>query len=608
MAKAYSDYSIGDLKRLNLSFLVKDEDKEKEQRAAFTYLLKVAHSANIRIDDWKLLKVFGDDSEPTMVTDKKEINKRMFEKIQAMPVPTTCFGKDKLVLAKRDIISKTKGDLDDEILRKTRERDSFIEGASERYNAYLRNLRLATDRTTSLKALEILKASGELDDSVYNSIASILNNDFWQYLFMDSSYIYFGTTKEVIQTEKNVAAGVDITVNMGLLVAKLNFDSGSISVQPGLGTLLVQNNYHTHVSSRGEICWGDASDRAADYITSKQYYELFCLLQTLLLTYSSANPYVSLAGMDEYIEGAGWEDQRIDSSHSEISNRSNWTVIPSLPPLNTLTAPFCIEYRPEVGAMCIFKVNGNWSVGMYYRDRGTSARVMVSTTRRSFAQTCANIYLVKDISILSELGNMLESSVLQSDITERINEFKKWGVVAGSHIKEYGGESLFIDNLRNIEEGTVSSTWIANGNIYRRFHPLAQLELVQMPCETDELFTKRCTAFTELKAKVASNTQSRRQAVLAECPECAEEYEYVVGAADSEGDVNCFDCDHVFHVDFPETSEAVSPPPPSPPPAPTSAPTSAPTIMNIITPLGQPLRININEDGYTDTPDPIPRF
>ena len=98
MGKSYTDYTIADLKRLQLSFLVKEASTAQGQKDAFLYLNQMAYSSGIFIDAINLLEVFGDGSKPLMVTDKGEINKRLFQYKAAMPEPTDNFGLAKLEL------------------------------------------------------------------------------------------------------------------------------------------------------------------------------------------------------------------------------------------------------------------------------------------------------------------------------------------------------------------------------------------------------------------------------------------------------------------------------------------------------------------------------
>jgi hypothetical protein len=212
MAKAYKDYTIDDLIRLDLSFLVKDrvEAVSKAQAEAFTYLVSTANSCKMDIKQWKLLEVFGDEGVNLMVTDRSEINKRLFSKMGEVKKVDASSGYGFSMLQERRdaIIKATRKDYTSEI----RKAKSLIQELDEKYttvisnaNNYTRQIREAINRVSDL---EEKKLKSLTDDSTFKVIESILVNKFWQFIGIDNQdRVLFATTEYVKQEEKNPAAG-----------------------------------------------------------------------------------------------------------------------------------------------------------------------------------------------------------------------------------------------------------------------------------------------------------------------------------------------------------------------------------------------------------------
>ena len=110
----------------------------------------------------------------------------------------------------------------------------------------------------------------------------------------ETQIIIFKTTNECILRHINHAAKLDITVNLGLFLIKINFAHSHITCLPGGNNVLSNGYFHPHLNNQGQVCWGNASGTIRD---SFAIFDLKKLVETTLLVlneYNSESPHVSL--------------------------------------------------------------------------------------------------------------------------------------------------------------------------------------------------------------------------------------------------------------------------------------------------------------------------
>jgi len=319
MGKKYADYTVDDLVRLDLSFLLKDKTDEEKvaQRDAFIYLKNTARSCRIDIGNWKLLEMFGDGTSSNMVTDKAKINEILFSRIHESKEAdaTNGLGFSLLGNFKGEILEATKVDYDSVIRSHKRDLESvntYLTDYQNRVNKYIRRAR---NHHKEIDELEAKKLAGIADDTVYKAVQQILSNPYWQFIGIkdDGNKLLFATTEYVKQSLVNPAAGINIHVEYGVYYVEINLTGKLINCYPYMDSLYVYNP-HPHVSSGGTICWGNYSSTVQEHIGADRWKDVMDILQTLLTTYCGDNPYTAIETINDYYKTLFTPPEQVDSA------------------------------------------------------------------------------------------------------------------------------------------------------------------------------------------------------------------------------------------------------------------------------------------------------
>ena len=182
MGKPYADYSVNDLRRLDYSFLIKDKDDtvQEAQKEAFDYLFKMMQIQKVPTSI-KALQYFGADSN-SIVIDKGEINKRLFELRTNDDVQTNQYGLTKLEENSLEIIEVLNAS--DDSVRRKREFESYI-GTETRYindwnQKISRSLSKLVNYDRDLAEINERMEQGDYGKSMYDSLLKVLDNPFYQ--------------------------------------------------------------------------------------------------------------------------------------------------------------------------------------------------------------------------------------------------------------------------------------------------------------------------------------------------------------------------------------------------------------------------------------------
>ncbi len=306
MGKKYTEYTVDDLIRLDLSFLLKDktDDESKAQATAFSYLMNTANSCGINIREVKLLEEFGaDGSTNSMVTDKGEINKRLFTRINEIKKADASNGAGFSLLEadKKAICEASLVDYGPLIRAEERLRASS-QGELERYMRYVSQYtKTVREKSAKVAELEMKKLRGLTDDSTYKAIVEIITNPYWQYIGISSSgSVRFATTQYVTQELKNPAAGIDITVEYGIFFAEINLKDKKITAHPYSDNIIAHGNPHPHIHKEGSICWGNYNREVREYIGKDKWRSVMDVLAILLETYCGDNPFTAIESFYSY--------------------------------------------------------------------------------------------------------------------------------------------------------------------------------------------------------------------------------------------------------------------------------------------------------------------
>lgn len=264
-----------------------------------TYIETLASRTGADISDWDILHIFGKPNDPLcLIGAKNEVNKLFFEAQEKHLNP------DAATVSEADLKKiKLHGENVDKnwkirkIEEHRRSQNSYFQRATQ-YHAEANNY--VQHAFGSLK--EIMKLENRSFDSTHQAL-EILKDKFWKFRDVSGSCLQFETANEVILSEVNPAANVNIQVNLGKFIASLDIANASVKLMPlaafvpGARIIAIKaagGYYHPHFDTSGSPCWGSASTQAAQFLATGEFVELMKLLAALITTYSPARPYAAL--------------------------------------------------------------------------------------------------------------------------------------------------------------------------------------------------------------------------------------------------------------------------------------------------------------------------
>ncbi len=118
---------------------------------------------------------------------------------------------------------------------------------------------------------------------------------FFKFKTVYNKQIQFETRAHVVLTEKNEAAGLDLSVDLGRFVASLDIGDSRIRILPGENNTIYNGYYHPHVGSDGTICFGDQLPAYTEALIKGDYVEAFHFVMRAITHFNPGNPFVSLA-------------------------------------------------------------------------------------------------------------------------------------------------------------------------------------------------------------------------------------------------------------------------------------------------------------------------
>lgn len=155
-------------------------------------------------------------------------------------------------------------------------------------------LQLAAQYYTIMRGIE-----GRASVDLWPKVQDILK-DNWYSLDIDSlregnvqEGIIFNTPR-VQLTQYNAAAGIEEHVDMGHYKVRWIPQSNTMSVLPGVGNLRSGGYCHPHVSSSGEVCWGNAHDTYTRSMREVDPAPAFEALWVILQSFNAESPYRDL--------------------------------------------------------------------------------------------------------------------------------------------------------------------------------------------------------------------------------------------------------------------------------------------------------------------------
>lgn len=301
--------------------------------------------------------------EGKLVMQKPDVNKLLFELKETIPaVETDAFSAKLLEENKESIIKNSTGDLEESLeteKNRSKEYNRTLESKLEDVAYYTK---LVRDSHNLALSYEKMLAEGRTDDTVFNEIKAICDSGKYQLLAVNGGTLLLATTESIKQSLVNPAAGIDCTINFGALMVRLCLITSTVKVYPFLSNTYSNGFYHTHVSSSGSICWGDAKKEVQDCLQSKKYVRVFELLSSLLTNYNDDNPYAELPTW-ERSGSAHWKSSAIRNNSSYAQYAENYTKPADLPVRRKSAVPYDVTSDLYPGQL--IRIKGRFDSGVH---------------------------------------------------------------------------------------------------------------------------------------------------------------------------------------------------------------------------------------------------
>jgi hypothetical protein len=235
------------------------------------------------------------EDDPTrLITDKNEINKRFFEKLQNLSSDECAELPEEDLQKIKEIAQSYRNQAQDSARLDLERAEQFLASYRREYQASLADVAKKRDLLASLQdAGPVTK-----EQALIAGITETIDAGFWGDFLFDGRDIWVRTMNDITMFYRNRAAGIDMNVNMGQLSARINLADQMVSVFPYRNNLKARGIfYHPHISEDGELCWGNAFNMAEQKLLNWELKEYLSLLQSLLTTYCPDRPY---ARLDEF--------------------------------------------------------------------------------------------------------------------------------------------------------------------------------------------------------------------------------------------------------------------------------------------------------------------
>lgn len=281
------------------------DDIRKSNIESLTYLKYLMTVTNTTPKRWDIFKLFGgaDGNPQKLFTERNELNKRFMEKLTEQKARQVEASDEALSVLPQLVEAIDQG-MKNSLESRKQDMKYKLERVSSQIQRYhediARQLKQAADLQREMARLEGENPTQHVKDE----LEAVLRDGYWTNPIVEGNYLYLNTQEEIILTQKNKAANIDIELNVGKLGVKIDMRNFHLYVIPYKNNVAVGNTsfgtiYHPHVSGEGAICWGDASGNVAMWQAGMNLGKILKMLYSLLFTYSDSNPYVTLRRMKD---------------------------------------------------------------------------------------------------------------------------------------------------------------------------------------------------------------------------------------------------------------------------------------------------------------------
>jgi hypothetical protein len=298
------------------------EEEFKQQMKSVKQIELVSMQAGISLKDVDILKLFGTgDEKLPIITDAKEINKRLFdhhelnksaikranvEELIKMEKRLKTYHQKYFIPALQRAELSTKHEINS-LTNDLDRREKHLMKLNQELAVYKKDKDTASvkytlqDIASIQKNLELYKLSLENNKKGLDNIQKLLEFEgflqalvkvtlggFWKLIDMKKDKLLFITTNDVILFNKNKKSGLNVQLNFGILCCEFNLLQFAPEITPFINNIKSGGNIHPYCNQRGSVCMGNAWQAYENHRTARDLNGCMALLANIMSAYSDA--------------------------------------------------------------------------------------------------------------------------------------------------------------------------------------------------------------------------------------------------------------------------------------------------------------------------------
>jgi len=276
------------------------EEERTRNIGVVKYIDLLASMAGVDIQLWDAHSLFSEGTGNKLIDGKNEINRRFFQEVDRLiaSTPSTDIESDSFTDEMKAAIKAAENRHVSSLIATEQARsEREMRNAMTSYSDYTRYVKLAAEANADVRRL-----SGQ-GSNIEEQVRQVHASAFWKFTgFTNNSKLRFRTKSDIVLNHRNLAAGVDITINFGRFEAVFNVSDFSLRAFGVERNVLVRGYPHPHIQgSAGGICWGSATTAASLALAKCNFVEPLTLLATVLSSYNKESPYVSMEAFQDQI-------------------------------------------------------------------------------------------------------------------------------------------------------------------------------------------------------------------------------------------------------------------------------------------------------------------
>jgi len=255
------------------------------------YIINIADSAGINTEDWNFKEIFCDDKGRIDVTDKRELNNKIF----ATRMPSEIIGATKPEVQK--VITQEDIDYVYDLTIKTYEQfegdfESKLSEAEEKMFHLRDEYKSSVDKMKKLRRIQDSKNGNKFygRSALKKELLSLSKSGLFEFIGIDDDYIIFKNIDPIYLSHSFYGKRSNILI--GTFLFKVRFSDFKVRVECVDKSETPYMDYkHPYLPVNGWLCFGASSSDKQSFYYHNNIKGLMLLVYDLLCSYDPSEPY-----------------------------------------------------------------------------------------------------------------------------------------------------------------------------------------------------------------------------------------------------------------------------------------------------------------------------